>query len=262
MIKIAISGAGGRMGRRVAALAIDSEQFDVVAGLEAPGHETVGKDIGELAGVGRFGVKVTSELAARADVLVDFSTSAGTLAWLAACRKAAMPMVIGTTGLTDSQRAEVADAAGQIPVVQAANMSVGVNVLLKLVAAAAKALGADYDVEIAEAHHRFKTDAPSGTAIALAKSICQSLGKEYGETVVFGRGGQSPRKAGEIGIHALRVGDTVGEHAVHFGNLGETVTLAHSAHKRDTFARGALRAAAWLVGRPAGLYTMADVLGL
>ena len=157
-------------------------------------------------------------------------------------------MVIGTTGLTDSQRAEVADAAREIAIVHSANLSVGVNVLLKLVAAAAKALGKDYDVEIAETHHRFKDDAPSGTAIALARSICQALGKDYGESVVLGRGGQSPRRSGEIGIHALRVGDTVGEHAVHFGNIGETVTLAHSAHMRDTFASGALRAAAWLIG--------------
>ncbi len=262
MIKIAISGAGGRMGRRVAALAIESEQFDVVAALEAAGHEAVGKDVGELAGVGRFGVKVTTELGAAAEVLIDFSSPAGMLTWLAACRQGGMGMVIGTTGLTDSQRAEIADAAGQIAIVQAANMSVGVNVLLKLVAQAAKALGADYDVEISETHHRFKTDAPSGTAIALARSICQALGKDYGETVVLGRGGMTPRKSGEIALHALRVGDTVGEHAVHFGNLGETVTLAHSAHTRDTFACGALRAAAWLRGRPPGLYTMADVLGL
>ncbi len=262
MIKIAISGAGGRMGRRVAALAIESEQFDVVAALEAAGHEAVGKDVGELAGVGRFGVKVTTELGAAAEVLIDFSSPAGMLTWLAACRGGGMGMVIGTTGLTDSQRAEIADAAGEIAIVQAANMSVGVNVLLKLAAQAAKALGADYDVEISETHHRFKTDAPSGTAIALARSICQALGKDYGETVVIGRGGTGSRKSGEIGLHALRVGDTVGEHAVHFGNLGETVTLAHSAHTRDTFARGALRAAAWLRGRPPGLYTMADVLGL
>ena len=250
------------MGRRVAALAIASEQFDLVAGLEAAGHETLGLDIGELAGAGRFGVKVAPVLTARADVLVDFSTPEGTLAALAACRKAKMPMVTGTTGLTDSQRAEVADAAGAIAVVQSANMSVGVNVLLKLVAEAAKALGEDYDVEIAETHHRFKKDAPSGTAIALARSICAALGREYGDSAVLGRGGMSPRRRGEIGLHALRVGDTVGEHAVHFGNLGETVTLAHSAHTRDTFASGALRAAAWVVGQKPGLYSMADVLGL
>jgi 4-hydroxy-tetrahydrodipicolinate reductase len=262
MIKIAISGAAGRMGRRVAALAIASEQFDLVAGLEAPGHETLGQDIGELAGTGRFGVKVAPVLTDRADVLIDFSTPNGALAALAACRKAKMPMVTGTTGLTDSQRAEIADAAALIPIVQSANMSVGVNVLLKLVAQAARALGKDYDVEIAETHHRFKKDAPSGTAIALARSICAALGKDYGEVAVLGRGGASPRKPGEIGLHALRVGDTVGEHAVHFGNLGETVTLAHSAHTRDTFASGALRAAAWVVGRKPGLYSMADVLGL
>lgn len=263
MIKIAISGAGGRMGRRIAALAIASEQFDIVAALEAAGHEAVGKDIGELAGAGPFGVKVATKLADSPDVLIDFSSPAGTLVWLAACRKDKVAMVIGTTGLTDSQWAEVADAAARIPIVHAANMSVGVNVLLGLVVAAAKALGDDYDVEISETHHRFKQDAPSGTAIAMAKSICQALGKDYGETVVLGRGGAAgPRKPGEIGVHSLRVGDTVGEHAVHFGNLGETVTLAHSAHTRDTFARGALRAAAWLVGRKPGLYSMADVLGL
>lgn len=262
MIKIAISGAGGRMGRRIAALAIESEQFDIVAGLESPSHEAVGKDIGELAGLGHFGVKVSATLAVHADVLIDFSSPPGTLAWLGACRKGRTAMVIGTTGLTDSQRAEVADAAGQIAIVHSANMSVGVNVLMKLVAAAAAALGEDYDVEITETHHRFKEDAPSGTAIGLARVICQTLGKEYGDTVILGRGGRSPRPSGEIGIHSLRVGDTVGEHAVHFGNLGETVTLAHSAHTRDTFAFGALRAAAWLVGRKPGLYTMTDVLGL
>jgi len=128
--------------------------------------------------------------------------------------------------------------------------------------ACGKALGDEYDVEIAETHHRFKKDAPSGTAIMLARSICEALGKDYGASAVFGRGGKQPRKPGEIGIHAVRVGDTVGEHAVHFGNLGETITFAHSAHTRDTFARGALRAAEWVVGKPAGLYSMMDVLDL
>jgi 4-hydroxy-tetrahydrodipicolinate reductase len=264
MTKIAISGAGGRMGRRIAALAIASEQFDIIAALEAAGHETVGRDIGELAGEGTFGLKVTTDLSPgqKPDVLIDFSTPAATLVWLAACRKGRSAMVIGTTGLTESHQAEVADAAKEIAIVQSPNMSVGVNVLLKIAAQTAKALGADYDVEIVEAHHRLKTDAPSGTAIALAKSICAALGKDFVESAVFGRSGLCPRKSGEIGLHALRVGDTVGEHAVHFGNLGETITLGHSAHTRDTFARGALRAAAWLIGRKPGLYTMADVLGL
>ncbi|MCE5276507.1 MAG: 4-hydroxy-tetrahydrodipicolinate reductase [Planctomycetaceae bacterium] len=262
MIKIAITGAGGRMGRRIAALAIESEQFDIVAAVEVAGQPALGADVGELAGVGHFGLAVTQEMAALPQVLIDFSLPEGTMEWLRVCRERGCAMVIGTTGLTDSQRAEIADAAATIPIVHAANMSVGVNVLLKLVAQAAAALGGDYDIEISETHHRFKKDAPSGTAIALAKSICAVTGKEYGEVAVLGRGGQCPRNPGEIGMHALRVGDTVGEHTVHFGNLGETITLGHVAHTRDNFARGALRAAQWLAGKKPGLYDMLDVLGL
>ena len=260
MIKIAIAGAAGRMGRRIAALAIESEQFDIVAALEMPGHPAIGQDMGELAGVGRFGVKVADAMEGRPDVLIDFTLPEGTMHWLDVCRGQKVPLVIGTTGLTESQQAAVADAAAIVPIVHAANMSVGVNLLLKIVAEVAAALGADYDIEIAETHHRFKKDAPSGTAIALAKSICEALGKDYGQVAVLGRGGQCPRPKGEIGLHALRVGDTVGEHAVYFGNLGETITIAHSAHTRDTFARGALRAAQWIVARQSGLYNMQDVL--
>ncbi len=262
MTKIAITGAAGRMGRRIAALAIESEQFDIVAALESPGHADMGKDVGELAGVGAFGVRLSNELADTPDVLIDFSLPEGTLQWLPICRQKLIPMIIGTTGLTESHLAEIADTATDIPIVQAANMSVGVNVLLKVVAEVARALGEDYDIEIAETHHRFKKDAPSGTAVALAKSICQATGKTYGEVAVFGRGGTCPRNAGEIGMHALRVGDTVGEHTVHFGNLGETITIGHSAHTRDTFVRGALRAAQWIAGKTPRLYSMQDVLGL
>ena len=262
MTKIAITGAAGRMGRRIAALAIESERFDIVSALESPGHEAAGTDIGELAGVGTFGVSITHELTDTPDVLIDFSLPEGTMAVLPLCRERGAAMVIGTTGLSDSQRAEIADAASQIPIMHAANMSVGVNVLLKTVAEVARALGESYDIEIAETHHRFKKDAPSGTAIALAKSICEARGKEFGDTVTYGRGGHCPRKEGEIGLHALRVGDTVGEHTVHFGNLGETITVGHTAHTRDTFVRGALRAAQWVVGKPASLYDMQDVLGI
>ncbi len=262
MIRIAITGAAGRMGRRIAALAIESGQFDIVSAMEYAGHGDIGADVGELAGVGAFGVIVGKSLAEGADVLIDFSLPESTMHWLDVCQATRMAMVIGTTGLTESQQAAVADAASEVPIVHAANMSVGVNVLLKIVGEVAKALGPDYDIEIAETHHRFKKDAPSGTAIALARAICQATGRDYGTTAVLGRGGQCPRDPGEIGMHALRVGDTVGEHTVHFGNLGETVTLGHSAHTRDTFARGALRAAQWVVGKPAGLYTMQDVLGL
>jgi 4-hydroxy-tetrahydrodipicolinate reductase len=182
--------------------------------------------------------------------------------FLPICRQRKIPIIIGTTGLTASQQAEVADTAREIPIVQAANFSAGINVLLKVVAMVARALGPDYDIDVQETHHRFKKDAPSGTAIALARSICRSLGKDYGDVAVLGRGGICPRQPGEIGMHALRIGDTVGEHTVHFGNLGETVHIGHSAHTRDTFVRGALRAAQWLIGRKPGIYDMRDVLEL
>jgi 4-hydroxy-tetrahydrodipicolinate reductase len=209
-------------------------------------------------------VKVGVDLPAEAevDVLIDFSLPEGTMKFLPICRQRKIPIVIGTTGLTASQQAEVADTAREIPIIQTANFSVGINVLLKAVAMVARALGPDYDIDVEETHHRFKKDAPSGTAIALARSICRSLGKDYGDVAVLGRGGICPRQPGEIGMHALRVGDTVGEHTVHFGNLGETVHIGHSAHTRDTFVRGALRAAQWLIGRKPGIYDMQDVLGL
>ncbi len=262
MTKIAITGAAGRMGRMIAALATESEQFDLVSAMETPGHELLGTDVGELAGVGTFGLDVTDAIQDAPEVLIDFSLPEGTLGWLDVCGSAGTAMVIGTTGLTASQQASVADAAAKIAIVQAGNMSVGINVLLKVLADVAKALGDDYDIEVSETHHRFKKDAPSGTAIMLAKAICEVTGKEYGEVAALGRGGICPRKPGEIGMHALRVGDTVGEHSVHFGNLGETITISHSAHSRKIFARGALRAAKWIAGKPAGLYSMLDVLGM
>ncbi len=263
MTKIAINGSAGRMGKRIAALAIELGEFDIVAALEAAGNRAMGRDLGELAGAGPFGVQVTQEMGQDfPEVMIDFSLPEGTMEALPLCRKKGIAMVIGTTGLTESQQAELADTASEIPIVNAANYSVGINVLLKVVADVAKALGESYDIEISETHHRFKKDAPSGTAISLAKSICQARGVDYGETVLFGRGGHCPRNEGEIGMHALRVGDTVGEHQVHFGNLGETVTISHSAHTRDTFVRGALRAAKWVAGKRPGLYDMHDVLGI
>ena len=260
MVKIAIAGAAGRMGRRIAALAIESEQFDIVSALEIPGHQAVGQDIGQLVGTGTFGVEVSTELSAMPDVLIDFTTPEGTMHWLEVARTHNFAMVIGTTGLTESQLAEISHSAAEIPIVHSPNMSVGVNVLLRTVGQLASILGEDYDIEITETHHRFKKDAPSGTAIALAKAICQATGRNFDEVAIFGRSGKSPRQAGEIGIHAIRLGDTVGEHSVHFGCLGETITISHSAHNRDTFARGALRAAKWVVNKKPSLYTMQDVL--
>ena len=263
MIKIAITGAAGRMGRRIAALALaDPKRFQIVSAMEAPAHEAMGSDVGSLCGAGPCGVAVSEALQGTPDVIIDFSVPDATLEWLDAARTHKLGMVIGTTGLTESHLAEVADAAGTIPILQAPNMSVGVNLLFKIAGEVARALGPEYDIEIAETHHRFKKDAPSGTALGLARSICQATGRDMGEVLVYGRSGQCPRKPGEIGMHALRLGDTVGEHSVHFGCLGETVTLSHSAHTRDTFVLGALRAAEWIVRQKPGLYSVQDMVGL
>jgi 4-hydroxy-tetrahydrodipicolinate reductase len=263
MTRIAIAGAAGRMGGRILALAGADSRFEVVAALEATGSEWIATDAGERAGLGRLGLPIQDRTETEFDVLIDFSAPAGTAHWLEYCEAAKRPIVIGTTGHTADQLKAIKAAAASIPIVKASNMSVGVNVLLGLVAQVAKALGDDYDIEIVESHHRFKADAPSGTALALLESIVEATGRDPHKDVVYGRHGVSGRRPPrQIGVHALRVGDTVGEHEIHFGNLGETITVKHSAHTRDTFASGSLRAAAWLAGKPAGLYTMRDVLGL
>jgi len=264
MTRIAIIGAAGRMGRRITALAAENDAFEIVCATEYSGSPDIGRDVGELAGVGRLGVQLTDELTTdpAPDVAMDFSLPEGTMKFLAPCRDAGIAMVIGTTGLTDAEEAEIAQAAAAIPIVKAGNFSMGITLLCQLLATAARALGDDYDIEISETHHRFKKDAPSGTAIMLAGSICAATGRDYDKSTIFGRHGACPRNEGEIGIHAVRLGDTVGEHRVSFGNLGETLTLGHSAHTRDTFVRGALRAAQWLESKAPGMYDMMDVLGL
>lgn len=254
MLRLAVTGAAGRMGTRIVELASQDERFEVASALEAPGHPRVGEPIAK-------GVKIVDRLDADFDVLVDFTVPNATAGFLDMVEKAGKRIVIGTTGHTAQQLDLISQAARKIAVVRAANMSVGVNLLLQVVAQMAKVLGPDYDIEITEAHHRFKKDAPSGTALALADSICKALGKNPADTLVHGREGREAlRKAGTIGMHALRLGDTVGEHEVFFGSLGETISVKHSAHTRDTLVKGALRAAAWLADRPAGLYSMQDVL--
>ncbi len=263
MIQLAIAGAAGRMGSRIYALASTDPRFEVAAMLERTGHPAIGEDAGERAGIGQTHLPIQDRTETEFDVLIDFSSPAGTIHWLEYCLTCRRPMVIGTTGHTPDQLAEIDSAAHAIPVLKAANMSVGVNLLFKLAGQVAAALGDEYDVEIVEAHHRFKVDAPSGTAIALRDAIIQATGRDPDADVVYGRRGQTgqrPRR--QIGIHALRLGDTVGDHEIHFAALGETITLKHSAHTRDTFAQGALRAAAWLAGKPPGRYHMHDVLGL
>lgn len=260
-ISLAITGAAGRMGRRIIALAAAERDLRVSVALEAAGCTELGKDAGVLAGVAPLGVPVTASAASPFDVMIDFTTAAATPALLDACQSSSRAIVIGTTGHDAAGRERIAAAARRIPVVHAPNMSVGVNVLLRITRQLAAALDASYDVEITEAHHRFKADAPSGTAIALRDAVLAGR-KDAGDdkaTAVFGCP-PGLRPAGQVTLHSLRLGDTVGEHSVHFGTLGETVTVSHSAHSRDTFAVGALRAARWIHGKPAGLYSMQDVL--
>ena len=263
MIRLAVAGAAGKMGRRIVALAGQCDEFSVVAALEQPGHTSLGSDVGGVAGIGDVQVAIQASTNADFDVLIDFSCPDGTMRWLERCLAVKRAIVIGTTGHAPEQIERIERAAKTIPVLKAANMSVGVNLMLKLAGQVAASLGEDYDVEIVETHHRFKVDAPSGTALALRDSIIEATGRYAAKDVVYGRRGETgKRPRQQIAIHALRVGDTVGEHEVHFGNLGETLVLRHAAHTRDTFASGALRAAAWLAGKPAGRYDMHDVLGL
>jgi 4-hydroxy-tetrahydrodipicolinate reductase len=263
-VLLGIAGAAGRMGRRLIALA--SEQpgvFKLAAALDAPGCPDLGKDAGVVAGVAAAGVAITVALTTKPQVMIDFSVPAATRVLLRQCMEGRIAMVIGTTGLTGDDRAQIDQAAQVIPVLQATNMSLGVNVLLAVAAQVARKLGAAYDIEIVEAHHNQKKDAPSGTALSLAESICKATGREMARDLVHGRhGSDAKRKAGTIGMHALRMGDVVGEHTVYFATGGERVELRHVATTRDTFVGGALRAAAFLAGAKAGRYTMADVLGL
>jgi len=268
MIKLAITGAAGRMGRRLIALAAEDPQFRLAAATEQPGCALLGQDAGALAGVPALGVALTTEFPAAApgvDVVVDFSAPAATRAVLQQCLQRRWALVIGTTGLSPDDHRAI-DRAGQtIAVLQAPNMSLGVNLLMALSGQVARQLGLDYDIEITEVHHRFKKDAPSGTALGIAQAICQSSGRDMQKDVVYDRHGpEAVRKPGQIGLHALRLGDVVGEHSVFFAAPGERLELTHVATSRDVFARGALRAALWLSapGRPAGRYHMSHVLGL
>jgi len=262
---VVVAGAAGRMGSRIVACLVDAE-LRLVAALEAPGHPALGRDAGEVAGVGRLGVAIGSDAGAalgRDRILVDFTVPAATLEHLRVAAAAGARAVVGTTGLSGPQREEIGGLARQTAIVLAPNFSVGVTVALKALVLMARALGDDYDVEITEIHHRYKKDAPSGTALSMAEVVAQALGRDLASTAVHGRQGlPGERTQKEIGVFSLRSGDVVGEHTVSFGTLGERLELTHRAHSRDTFARGALRAVRFVAGRPPGLYTMQDVLGL
>ncbi len=259
---IAINGAGGRMGQRLVALSKEDALLHLVAAIDAPTSPVQGRDAGELAGIGTAGVPITYDLplSIKPDVLIDFSAPEGTMTVLPICVARQIPIVVATTGHTAAQKAEIEAAAHQTAVLFAPNMSLVVNLLFKLTRLAAEALkGKGFDAEIIERHHRFKKDSPSGTAVRFGEIIQEVQGGEF----VHGREGLvGERTATEIGIHAVRGGDNVGEHAIIFTTLGETLELVHKGHSRDSYARGALLAAKYLANRPAGRYTMNDVLGL
>jgi len=258
MVKIIVSGVCGRMGSRIFNLAGEDKELQIVAGLEKKGHPDIGK---ELPG----GVKISSELEKivhLTDVLIEFTTPEATLEHLEIVSKAKKAIVIGTTGFTEEEMNKIKKIAQNIPLVISPNMSVGVNLLFRLVKEVAGVIP-DYDIEIIEAHHNQKKDAPSGTALKLAQIIAQELNRDLGKVALYGRQGiVGPRKKDEIAIFALRAGDIVGEHNIIFATQGERIELIHRAHSRDTFARGALRATKWVVKQPPGLYDMIDVLGL
>lgn len=265
-IRIAVAGAGGRMGRQLIQAVQQATGVVLGAAMERSGSSLVGSDAGELAGVGVLGVTVTDDLAKVVndfDILIDFTRPEGTLTHLEFCVAHHKCMVIGTTGFDDAGKAAIQAAAQQIGIVFAANFSVGVNVVLKLLEKAAKVMGNYTDIEIVEAHHRHKVDAPSGTALAMGEAIAGALGRDLKECAVYQRVGHTGERAPQsIGFATIRAGDIVGEHTAMFADIGERVEITHKASSRMTFANGAVRAATWLSARQNGLFDMRDVLGL
>ena len=259
MVKVAVTGAAGKMGSLIAELVSKEPELKLVGLTERPDSELLGKEL--------FGAKVYSsieEIEEKPQVVIDFTVPEATLKLLEEAKKLGVALVIGTTGFSEEERRKVEEASASLPIVFSPNMSLGVNLLFKLVAEVTKALkDKGYDIEIFEIHHRFKKDAPSGTAMKLAEIIAESLGRELSEVAVYGRKGiVGERKPEEVGVLAARMGDVVGEHTVYFATLGERLELTHRATSRETFARGALVAAKWVASKKPGLYSMFDVLGI
>jgi 4-hydroxy-tetrahydrodipicolinate reductase len=267
MTRAVVTGVAGRMGREIVRLVRGAEGLSLSGAVELPGGPAVGQDAGLVAGLGMpIGLVVQGGLAAAlpgADVVIDFTGPEASAAHATLCAERGVAMVIGSTGFTPEARARVEAAAGRIPLVLSPNMSVGVNVLFELVRQAARALGGGYDVEIVEVHHKHKRDAPSGTAVRLGEVAAEALGRKPAEALCFARQGiTGERPPWQIGVQSLRGGDVVGEHTVLFCGEGERIELTHRATSRSQLAAGAIRAAAWIAGKPAGRYDMADVLGL
>ena len=266
MRRIAVMGAAGRMGKNLIEAVGQAEGAQLSAAIDRPDSSLIGADAGELVAQGKLGVALVGDLSQvldQFDVLIDFTHPSVTLKNLEICRRAGKAMVIGTTGFSPEEKQQLAAAAKEIPIVFAANFSVGVNLCLKLLDTAARVLGDEVDIEIIEAHHRHKVDAPSGTALRMGEVVAAALGRDLQKVAVYGREGQTGAREREtIGFATVRAGDVVGDHTVLFAADGERVEITHKASSRMTFAKGAVRAAQWLQGRSAGLYDMQDVLGL
>ena len=264
--RIGVLGCAGRMGHMLLRVLAETEGCEIVGGTEAPDNPVVGRDLGAQAGLGELGVAVGAdpvELFAKAEAVLDFTAPAASVSHAGLAAQAEAVHVIGTTGLDAEQNAAIARAAQHATIVQAANMSLGVNVLLALVERAARTLDPDYDIEVVEMHHRYKVDAPSGTALALGRAAAAGRGVELDRVAQKVRDGVTgARRRGDIGFATLRGGDVAGEHTVVFAGDGERVELSHKASSREVFARGAVKAALWARGKPPGLYGMKDVLGL
>jgi 4-hydroxy-tetrahydrodipicolinate reductase len=265
MTRIAIAGAAGRMGKTlIEAIVTGDNDLEVTVGTVLADDPALGVDLGLLAGVSALGVSATTGLVDQLDdfdIVIEFTSRPATLANLELCRRNNKAIVIGTTGFTDDEKALIEEAAQYIPVVFAPNMSIGVNLCLKLLDMAARVLGDDVDIEILESHHRFKKDAPSGTALRMGEVVASALGRDLSKVAVYGREGMSEeRDPKAIGFATVRAGDIVGEHTVMFASMGERVEITHKASSRMTFAKGAVRAAAWLAGKSPGLYSIDDVL--
>ena len=264
-MRFCIAGASGRMGRMLIEAVLASPGDALSGALDQPGSAALGQDAAAFLGRDS-GVLITADLRAGlagADVLIDFTRPEGTLAHLAACRELGVRAVIGTTGFDDAGKAAIADAARQIPIVFAPNMSVGVNVVMKLLDMAARALSTGYDIEVIEAHHRHKVDAPSGTALAMGEVLASALGRDLAECAVYAREGHTgERDPSSIGFATIRGGDIVGDHTVLFAGTGERIEISHKSSSRQGYAQGSLRAAHYLADRAPGLYGMNDVLGL
>lgn len=262
-VQVIVSGAFGRMGPKVVQAVMDNDQLRLAAVLERPDHPRLGREVGGFKVASAFEPALARQAGGRRAVLIDFTQPEASLAYAAMAVKAGLAMVVGTTGFSPSEFAELKSAARQIPLVWAPNMSLGVNLMYKIVARMAEALGQDYDLEIVETHHRLKKDAPSGTALKLYQTLAAARNLPADSAAVYGRQGLvGERGPGEIGVLAVRGGDIVGDHTVHFCGPGERLEVTHRAQTRDTFARGAARAAAWVADRAPGLYDLTDVLGL